>query len=335
MWYNECGNDRDVVLSSRVRLARNIKGIPFPGRATEEKQKEVIDLVKDAVDKAKLKELTLINLDGMKDYEKQALTERHLISHQMIDNSVHRALLLNPDNKISVMINEEDHLRIQCMEAGFDLETCFKNANKVDDGLEQALTYAFDTQFGYLTCCPTNVGTGMRASVMVHLPALVMTGTINKITSSLSQLGMTVRGIYGEGSKAVGNIFQISNQVTLGATEEDVLEKFKQIISEVVEQERELRRRIYEKERFKLEDKVMRSYGALKYGVVMTSAEAMKRISDLRLGVSLGILENVTFEMLNEMTYRILPANILQTHNIESPSERDLKRGEIIRNMIK
>lgn len=336
MWYNECGPEGDVVLSSRVRLARNIKGIPFPARATEAQQEEVIRTCKEAAKNidSTFGELTLIDLSRMEEYEKQALAERHLISPQMIDGSVHRALLLSQDNRISIMINEEDHLRIQCMAPGFDLDTCFAAANQVDDSLESEIEYGFDAQFGYLTCCPTNVGTGMRASVMMHLPALVLSGSMNKMTASLSQLGMTVRGIYGEGSKAVGHIFQISNQLTLGATEEEVIEKFKQIISEVIEQERELRKRLYEAERYKLEDRIWRSYGVLQHAVILSSNEAMKRLSDLRLGVYLGILNQVTLETLNEITYSILPANIWKDYNISDPNERDLKRAELIRGRL-
>lgn len=338
MWYQECGPESDVILSSRVRLARNIKGIPFPARANEDQQEQVLSACREAVQNSKDEigaELKYIDLEKMEEYEKQALAERHLMSPQMIDNSVKRCLLLSDDNKISIMVNEEDHVRIQCMAAGFDMDECFEMANRIDDMMEEKLEYGFDEQFGYLTCCPTNVGTGLRASVMLHLPALVESGTISKISNSLSQLGLAVRGIYGEGSKAVGNIFQISNQVTLGTTEDEVIEKFKQVVTEVVEQERELRKRLFESQRYTLEDKLMRSYGILSKAVILSSNEAMKRLSDVRFGIYLGLITETDLEALNRITYEILPANIMKNYNILDAAERDLKRAELIRDLLK
>lgn len=333
MWYTECGKDGDVVLSSRVRLARNIKGIPFPARADEEQQQKIIEMCKNAVSCNDTLKNTIkyIDLSVMEDYEKQAIAERHLISPQMMDNSIKRGILLSDDNKLSVLVNEEDHVRIQAMEAGFDLDACFKQANLVDDLLEESVEYAFDEKIGYLTCCPTNAGTGMRASVMMHLPALVMSGNINSIIDSLAQLGVIVRGIFGEGSKAAGNIYQISNQYTMGETEEEIIDKFKQIVSEVTEKERGMRTRLYNADRYKLEDRLMRSYGILKNAVILTSGEAMKRLSDIRLGIALGLIKNIGQETVNAVTYEILPANIVQNHNLTNPDERDLKRAEIVR----
>ena len=334
MWYTECGKDGDVVLSSRVRLARNLKGFPFPARANEQQQTEIIDKCRDAFsgENNNLESpVRFIDFSVMEDYEKQAIAERHLISPQMMDTSIKRGIILSDDNRLSILLNEEDHIRIQAMEAGFDLDACFEQANKVDDLIEEKLEYAFDEQIGYLTCCPTNAGTGMRASVMVHLPALSMSGTVNRVIDSLAQLGMTVRGIFGEGSKATGNIYQISNQLTLGAAEEDIIDKFKQIIGEVIEKEREMREHLYKAEKFKLEDRLMRSYGTLKYAIIMSSSEAMKRLSEVRFGVELGIIKDTTLERLNEITYEILPANIIKNYNITDTAERDLKRAEIIR----
>lgn len=333
MWYTETGKDSDVILSSRVRLARNIKGIPFPERADADSQQKVIDICKAAVSSGET-ELTFIDIGAMKDFEKQAIAEQHIISPQMMDDKIKRGLLLSSDSSKSVLINEEDHLRIQCMAPGFDLAKCFENANIIDDAIEQSADYAFDSHLGYLTCCPTNLGTGMRASVMVHLPALTMSGNINSIIDSLSQLGMTVRGIFGEGSKATGNIYQISNQMTLGESEENIIERFEQIITEVVEKERELRRRIYEADRYRIEDKLMRSYGILTNAIVMTSSEAMARLSDVRFGVELGIIKNVDLQKLNKVMYEILPANIVKNYNLTDAGERDLKRAEIIKEIL-
>ena len=332
MWYQECGKDGDVVLSSRVRLARNMKNIPFPARADEHQQVKVLEKCRAAVlEKEGVENIKYIDLSVMEPYEKQAIAERHLISPQMMDNHIKRGLLLSDDNRLSILLNEEDHIRIQAMEAGFDLDRCFAEANRMDDWMEAELDYAFDQQIGYLTCCPTNAGTGMRASVLLHLPALTMSGNINQIIDSLSQLGMTVRGIFGEGSKAIGNLYQVSNQLTLGATEEDILEKFKQIVTEVIEKEREMRKRLHKAQKYKLEDRLMRSLGVLKYAVILSSDEAMKRLSEVRMAIELGLIPDITLETINGLLYEVLPANIMQKYNLTEPTERDLKRAEIIR----
>ncbi|MBE5039368.1 protein arginine kinase [Ructibacterium gallinarum] len=334
MWYTECGKDGDVVLSSRVRLARNLKGIPFPARADEKQQEEVLTRCKNAVlesGSTLADTVKYIDLSVMQDYEKQAIAERHLISPQMMDSRIKRGLLLSDDNRLSILLNEEDHIRIQAMAAGFDLDACFSLADRVDDLIEESVEYAFDEQIGYLTCCPTNAGTGMRASVMVHLPGLTISGTINQMIDSLSQLGVTVRGLFGEGSKATGYLYQISNQLTLGAAEEDILEKFKQIVESVIGKEREMRTRLYNTDKYKLEDRLMRSYGILSHAVLLSSEEAMKRLSDVRMGIELGIIKNIKLEQLNEVTYEILPANIMLKYNLPDANERDLKRAEIVR----
>lgn len=333
MWYTESGNSSDVVLSSRIRLARNIKGIPFPARADETQQDEIINICKTAASGSETK-LSFVDLNAMEDYEKQALAECHLISPQMMNSDKKRGLLLSDDNSVCVLINEEDHLRIQCMEAGFDIKKCFDAANKIDDAIEQNADYAFDAQFGYLTCCPTNLGTGLRASVMVHLPALTMSRNINSIIDSLSQLGMTVRGIFGEGSKATGNIYQISNQETMGETEDCIIERFEQIISEVIDKEREMRQRILNSDKFRIQDKLMRSYGVLTNAVIISSNEAMTRLSDVRFAVELGLIDSIDYQKLNTATYAILPANIIKSHNILNPDDRDLKRAEIIKELL-
>lgn len=333
MWYTECGPESDVVLSSRVRLARNLKGIPFPERTTANDQQQVIDICKNAVSGSDIK-FNMIDIGAMKDYEKQAIAEQHIISPLMMDDSIKRAVLLSDDSSASVMINEEDHLRIQCMASGLALAECFCKANKIDDIIEKSADYAFDAQLGYLTCCPTNLGTGMRASVMMHLPALTMSGSINSIIDSLSQLGMTVRGIFGEGSKASGNIYQISNQMTLGETEENILERFSKVVTDIIEKERNLRLRIYKSDKYGTEDKLMRSLGILTNAVILSSGETMNLLSEVRLGVELGIIKNISFNQLNRAMYEILPANIVKNHNIADAAERDLKRAELIKEIL-
>ena len=307
MWYTKTGKDGDVVLSSRVRLARNIKGIPFGSRMSDSQQTEVIDRCSKA-----LSGLKFIDLGKMSDIEKKALIEKHLISDDILKNDRRKALLLNEDSSLSVMLGEEDHIRIQSMAAGFDLDKCLENANKIDDELESKVEYGYSEKFGYLTCCPTNVGTGMRASVMMQLTALVMSGKIESIISVLSKLGIAVRGIYGEGSKALGNIFQISNQVTLGVSEE-----------------------LYKENKFRFEDKIMRSLGILKNAVILTSEETMSLLSDVRLGINTGIIKNISLEDVNKTMYQVLPATIVKNYNLMAAEERDLKRAELVKEYLK
>ena len=330
MWYTKTGKDGDVVLSSRVRLARNIKGIPFGSRMNDSQQSEVIERCSKA-----LSSLKFIDLSKMGDIEKKALIEQHLISTDMLKNDRRKALLLNEDSSLSVMLGEEDHIRIQSMAAGFDLDKCLENANKIDDELESKVEYGFSEKFGYLTCCPTNLGTGMRASVMMQVTALVMSGKIEGIISVLSKLGIAVRGIYGEGSKALGNIFQISNQVTLGVSEEETIQKLKQIVPELAEKEREAADKLYKENKFRFEDKIMRSLGILKNAVILTSEETMSLLSDVRLGINTGIIKNISLEDVNKTMYQVLPATIVKNYNLMAAEERDLKRAELVKEYLK
>ncbi len=332
MWYTKFGNCGDVILSSRVRLARNIKNIPFPSRANEEQQQQVLDIAKAVA--GDLKNTKFFDLSNMPEREKKVLSECHLISPNMIGTEVRRGLILSDDQRLSILVNEEDHFRIQAMKEGFDLDECLKAANEADDVIEAAVEYGFDERLGYLTCCPTNVGTGLRASVMACLPGLKAAGRIEALARSLSKMGATIRGIFGEGSQSLGNIYQISNQVTLGLTEEETVEKLKEIISEIIAQERELERKIYDADKFRTEDKIMRSLGTLKYARSITSAEAMNLISDVRLGVNLGIIKETDLEKLNEILYAILPATLSKAYNIEVTADRDIKRAEVIRERI-
>ncbi len=330
MWYNHFGPSGDVVLSSRVRLARNIDGIPFGQKMTEAQQLEVIEKTKAAVP-----ELKYIDFSVMSPIRRQALSESHLSSPAMINSERKCGILLNDDCTESIMLGEEDHIRIQAMASGFDLDLCLEKANRLDDLLEKTIDYGFHKDFGYLTACPTNVGTGMRASVMMHLPALTESGRIDGIIPSLSKLGVTVRGIYGEGSQALGNIYQISNQVTLGSSETEIIEKLRQLVEDLIEKERTLSQTIYSRDKFRLEDKIMRSYGILTNARILTSAESAKLISDVRWGINLGIIKNITLEELSKIFYDTLPATLVQNHNLTTALERDLKRAELICETLK
>lgn len=325
MWYTKYGPSGDIVLSSRVRLARNIADIPFGNAMTTEQQSQVLDKVKAA-----LPNMKFIDFSAMSHLQRQALCECHLTSPEMIENKKLCGIMTNESCNECIMLNEEDHIRIQAMAPGFDLKACLDAANRLDDQLEKSVDFGFHKDFGYLTCCPTNVGTGMRASVMLHLPSLSSTGRIDGIIRSLSKLGVTVRGLYGEGSRAQGNIYQISNQVTLGSTEEEIIEKLTQLVNDIIEKERMLGQNLYSQDKFHFEDKIMRSYGILTNARILSSAEAANLLSDVRWGINLGIIKNINLETLTKTFYDTLPATIVKNHNLTTALERDLKRAELV-----
>ena len=327
MWYIDFGPSGDVVLSSRVRLARNIANLPFGDRMSDLQKDEVVEKCKNAIPNLKY-----IDLKAMSHEEKTALAECHIISPNMVKNQGRPALLTSDDCTVSVLLNEEDHIRIQAMAPGFNLDECLEKANEADNKIEESVDYSFDETFGYLTCCPTNTGTGMRASVMLHLPALTESGRMEGIVRSISKIGLTVRGIFGEGSKAAGNIYQISNQVTLGVSEQEIIERLKQVTNEIIMQERDLGLKMYNENKFRVEDRIMRSLGVLSNAVIMTSGEAMNLISDVRWGVNMGIIKNINLTKINELIYEILPGGIVKKYNLTDANERDLKRAEILRN---
>lgn len=325
MWYTKFGPSGDVVLSSRVRLARNISGIPFTATMTKEQESQVIDKCKNA-----LPEMTFIDFSSMTKTEILALSECHLVSPEMIENQRRCGILTNADCSECIMLNEEDHIRIQAMAPGLNLELCLQNADRIDDMIEASVDIGYHKDFGYLTACPTNVGTGMRASVMVHLPALTKSGKMESIIRSLSKFGITVRGFYGEGSKALGNIYQISNQVTLGISEEETVDKLTQLVNDIIEKERTTGQNIYSRDKFTFEDKIMRSYGVLTNARILTSSETVNLISDVRWGINLGIIKNIDLETVSRIFYDSLPATITKNHNLTTALERDLKRAELI-----
>src|SRR5690606_2870971 len=223
----------------------------------------------------------------------QVLVEKHLISPALANESRCGALILDRTESVSIMVNEEDHLRIQCLYSGFQVKEAWDKASRIDDLFEEAVDYAFDETRGYLTSCPTNVGTGIRASVMMHLPALVMTKQINRILQAVTQVGLAVRGLYGEGSEALGNLFQISNQITLGQSEEEIIDNLHNVARQILEHEKAARQRLLAESRIRLEDRICRSYGTLRHAVVMDSKEAAQRLSDVRLGIDLGLIREV------------------------------------------
>jgi protein arginine kinase len=267
------------------------------------------------------KDFDFINLDNTPLDEKERLREEHLISPQMVDGKG-KSVLINHDRTMSIMLMEEDHIRLQIIEGGNKLLEAYETASKVDDVLEESLTYAFDDDFGYLTACPTNTGTGMRASLMLHLPALTMTDNIGRILSSVSNMGTAVRGLYGEGTRAYGNLYQISNQVTMGVSEREIIEKLNNVVKQIAEAEEKTRKALADKNGDYLKNKIMRSYGLLKYAYTMESSEARELLSDVILGQNMGILQKGKVSPL-ECMINATPSFI----GGSNPAERDRKRA--------
>lgn len=331
-WYKDSGFQDDIVLSTRIRLARNLKGIPFPNSMTEGEGEKVIEAVTGALSKLNYK-FNLIRLSKISVNEQQKLLEEHLISPQMLKNTESKAVLISEDGFISILINEEDHIRMQCICAGAESEKAYDLISKIDDFLGKNVEYAFHNKYGHLTACPTNVGTGMRLSFMLHLPALCMTRLADNMFATVGKLGVTVRGMYGEGTKSSGNIFQISNQVTLGKTETELAQNITNVVNEIIAKERELRRRIIQEKGITTEDKIMRSYGIMRYAKKISTEELAGIISNVRLGVSLGIIQDIKVKNLNEIMVTTRPAHIMEK-GAATGFERDVRRAEMIKDIL-
>ncbi|NLC52347.1 MAG: protein arginine kinase [Firmicutes bacterium] len=333
-WLHGPAPEGDVVVSSRIRLARNLQGYSFPHQADEEALETVIAKVENALEKTAF---TMKRLDGLTQADRLLLVEQYLISPDLLKNPSHRGVMVNPEQTVAIMLNEEDHIRIQSILPGLALQEAWAEANRVDDLLEAELDYAFAEKAGYLTTCPTNVGTGLRASVMLHLPALQMVDQVKKVLSVLPHVGLSVRGIYGEGTESAGNLYQISNQVTLGLTEDEIIGKIISVTKQVMDQERSAREALLAKEsRLQLEDRVHRAYGLLSEARLISSEEAFKLWNNVLLGVKLDLIPEVSVEQVNELFFLIRPA-ILQ-HIVGkdlTPHERDYYRAEVIRKHLK
>ncbi|MBO4816121.1 MAG: protein arginine kinase [Clostridia bacterium] len=334
-WYLQSGNETDVVYSTRVRLARNIKGYKFVSRCTKNDSLKIIELMEDVIPKLGYG-LRLIKLKDLDDITKLSLVENHLISPELAYNKEEiGAIAINDEENICIMINEEDHIRLQVISSGLELENLLNLAIEIDKKLESLVPYAFNEKYGFLTSCPTNVGTGMRASVMVHLPALTKTKNIRKVLEGINSFDMNIRGIYGEGSKALGDIYQISNKQSLGISEEEIVKNLKIITDKVIEQER-LARKILIKQQIELEDKVYRAFGILSNAKKLTSEECNNLLSDVKLGVDLGIIKEINDLKVKKMLTYTKPANLQKFlgQTLESYA-RDIKRAEVIKNIIK
>lgn len=337
-WLKGTGLESDIVISSRIRIARNVEAMPFPHYLNREKARGIIENVSNSIKNSNCAfkdEFNLIMIEQISMIERLSYVEKHLISPALARNDISGAVLINDDGTISIMINEEDHIRIQCLQAGLQLDKCLELANKVDDLIEENIKFAFDDNLGYLTSCPTNVGTGIRASSMVHLPALSLTGHINGVLQVANKIGIAVRGIYGEGSQYLGSMYQISNQVTLGVSEQEIVENLHNVTLQIVQNERIARENLLKLKSIELEDKVFRSYGTLKSARLLTSNEAMQLISDIKLGVNLNLIDGVSIEKLNELILILQPGYLQKHFNMElSGIQRDIKRAELMRENI-
>lgn len=329
------GPSRQIVLSSRIRLARNL--YKYPMNAFYNKDSACLVLAEIEKAAQDIKELQLFRLDELTEWQKQILFEKHLISREHMEEKPHKAILLNQNESVSIMVNEEDHLRIQVLLPGLQLDKAWEEADRIDDLLENHLEYAFHEEKGYLTCCPTNVGTGLRASVMIHLPGLTAAKQAAKIFKTLGQLGLVVRGLYGEGTEATGYLFQISNQITLGHKETEIIQNLTAVTRQLIEKEEEIRRLLFAETPLEIKDRVGRAYGILKNAVVLTSQEALNYLSDLRLGIDLGLLDPavVNVEKINELMVASQPGFLQnQAGRAMESLERDAARAELFNKML-
>lgn len=336
-WLKSTGPHADIVISSRIRLARNLDKFPFPHWGNTQQGEKALVMIAEAITKDDyLKKTTFFKLTDLDSVNKQFLVERHLMSLEHAQKTNHKALAIDDDEILSIMINEEDHIRIQVMQSGFNLFEAWNVINRIDDSLAKELPFAFSSDWGYLTACPTNTGTGMRGSVMLHLPALVMSRQIDRVLAAIAKLSFATRGLYGEGTQAAGNFFQISNQVALGHSEEDVIENINGIIRQIIEQENQAREAILAKNKEVLEDRINRSLGILKSAHIISSQETIELLSMVRLGNDLGMLKELDRRRINELFIITQPAHLQKIENKKlTAGERDVKRAEIIRTKLK
>lgn len=337
-WLKETGPHADIVVSTRIRLARNIEGLPFPHLLDEQKSEELKNIVTESVmgDNSSIKnEFKVISMKDINHIDRLNYLEKYLVSPDLIRHYNIGSALINEEETISILINEEDHVRIQCLLPGLQLEKAWELAQNIDDLIEEKIKYAYEEQLGYLTACPTNLGTGVRVSVMLHLPALSLTGHIQGVLKASGQIGLAVRGIYGEGTEFLGHLYQISNQVTLGLTEEEIISNISDVTMQIIQNERSARQMLMNSKRIELEDKIFRSYGILKSARLMSRGEAMQLISNIKLGINLGLIENNNMEILNELIALIQPGCLQKYYSKElSENDRDIKRAQLIREML-
>lgn len=340
-WLDASGPHSDIVLSTRVRIARNLQGYPFPVRTRTADRAAVLATIRNAVERKNLlPDAVIIEIDSLAPRLREILLERHLVSRELIglnggEAPSASALAASSHEPVGLMINEEDHLRLQSLTSGFNPESCWRLVDRLDEQLGTDLSYAFHHEFGHLTSCPTNCGTGLRASVLIHLPGLVLTKEINKVLQGISQVGLTFRGLYGEGSEVVGNLFQVSNQTTLGKSEADLIDHLQKIVGQVIEYERQARAVLLRDAPNVIEDKVWRAYGLLRYARSLAFDEMMNLLSGVRLGLSLKLLSGLSVYVLNRIMIFAQNAHLEEaSEGTLTPSELDIQRARYVREAL-
>ncbi|MSU79860.1 MAG: protein arginine kinase [Gemmataceae bacterium] len=332
-WLRANGPEADIVISSRIRLARNLSTYPFTNRASAHQKAEIEAKLRGYIEKLDFNpRLEYLNLSTVVPLDRQLLVERQLISRELANSEGPRGVGVAPNEIISILVNEEDHIRLQVIRSGFALDDAWQDADQLDDKLEERAPYAFSEEFGYLTACPTNVGTGLRASVMLHLPALVLSKHIEKVFRALQKINLAVRGLYGEGSRASGDFYQISNQVTLGKSETQIISEIRDVIPQIITYERQARQDMLRDNRHAILDRCSRAFGTLKSASMMTSEETMDLLSWVRLGVNLGLVDQITIGELNELFIHTQPAHLQKVLGKQLDSEeRNSERSRFLR----
>jgi protein arginine kinase len=336
-WLRGSGPESDIVVSSRIRLARNLAEFPFIARAADADRTAISREVREHIEALREgdrlpADLAYLSVNELNDVDRQFLVERQLISRELAEAEGARGVAVDPSERFSVMVNEEDHLRIQVMHSGLDLDAAWRRITQIDDSLEEKLTYAFDDRLGYLTACPTNVGTGLRVSVMLHLPALVITRQIDKVFRSLQKISLAVRGLYGEGSQAMGDFYQISNQVTLGKSETELIDKIGDIVPVMIDYERQARDFLVRESQQTLHDRVSRAFGILRTAQTISSEETMHLLSSVRMGINLGLIEDLAISTVNQLFINTQPAHLQKITGRDLDSaERNVERARYLR----
>ena len=336
-WLRGSGPESDIVMSSRIRLARNLADFPFIRRCTDIDRLNIESTVRERlVQDEALNDLTFIDVADLENVDRMFLVERQLISREHANSDGARAVAIDDNEKLSLMVNEEDHLRIQVMKSGLDLDGAWKQINEVDDLIENHVTYAFNQQLGYLTACPTNVGTGMRVSVLVHLPALVITQQIDKVFRSLQRINLVVRGLYGEGTQAMGDFFQVSNQITLGKSEDELIKQVGDVVPVLINYERKARDFLIRENHNDLLDQVFRAFGLLQNAQQITSEETMEHLSKVRMGINLGMLPELEIPKVNKLFIHTQPAHLQKIRRTElTTTERNRERANYLHKQLK
>jgi protein arginine kinase len=336
-WLRGSGPESDIVISSRIRLARNLAEFPFIRKCTEQDRAQIERTLRELIlSIGDWSNSSYIDVSQLDEVDRQFLVERQLISREHAEGQGARAVSVDPQEKFSLMVNEEDHLRIQVMKSGLDLSAAWEHMNSIDDVIESRLTYAFNERWGYLTACPTNVGTGMRVSVMLHLPALVITRQIEKVFRSLQKISLAVRGLYGEGSQAMGDFYQISNQITLGRSEEDLIKQVSDVVPVLIDYERRAREFLVRESQKDLHDRVSRAYGILCTAQTISSEETMHLLSSVRMGINLGLIEDLAIPTVNKLFIHTQPAHLQKLRGIElDTADRNVERANYLQRHLR